>query len=346
MSDILKLISNSGLDLNKSAHYAAILGETPSKGAKSPVLWNASFQGLGMSGEMHPMDVVPAKLSEVVDALREDRRFIGGAVTMPFKIDILPFMDKLEPEATAIGAVNCIYRGEDGRTLVGANTDGAGALLSLTRKFGELANANVLLLGAGGASLAVAAYVGKALGRDGLLQVSNRNQAHADYLVSRVSSVCPVRSISWPPPAALAPDLDVIINCSAVGFEAVKQDGKGFYCLKFFTPLGLVPHQLRAPYGLGAIKEFARIAADDIALNIRQTVQFLAATRDVLVFDVVYQPRETLLLALSELMGLRTLSGVGMNLEQAVIAFDKATSAAGVRSANRDEVRRLMAEVW
>ena len=51
------------------------------------------------------------------------------------------------------------------------------------------------------------------------------------------------------------------------------------------------------------------------------------------------------LLYLSDLIGLKTLSGKMMNLEQAVIAFDKTTSATGLRDTNQSEVRKYMKEV-
>ena len=63
---------------------------------------------------------------------------------------------------------------------------------------------------------------------------------------------------------------------------------------------------------------------------------------NLLVFDIVYQPLTTCFLFLSDLCGHKTLSGKGMNLEQAVIAFDKTTSANGKRKPDQNEVRKYM----
>jgi shikimate dehydrogenase len=68
------------------------------------------------------MDVVPADLPEVIEELRCDPRFLGGAVAVLYKQEILRFLDELEDEAGAIGAVNCLYR--SGGRLIGANADG------------------------------------------------------------------------------------------------------------------------------------------------------------------------------------------------------------------------------
>ena len=71
----------------------------------------------------------------------------------------------------------------------------------------------------------------------------------------------------------------------------------------------------------------------------------MSQCKNTMVFDVIYQPRTTYLLFLSDLLGLKTLSGKKMNLEQAVIAFDKTTSATGLRNSDQDEVRKLMEKV-
>lgn len=346
MKPVTECIGNALPDLGATGAYAAILGESPSRGAKSPVLWNAAFRGLGLSGVMHPMDVAPGELAGAVQALRADRRYIGGAVTMPYKIDIVALLDELEPEAEAIGAVNCVYRGRDGRSLVGANTDGAGALWSLAGEFGELAGARVLLLGAGGAACAVAAYVARAVGPQGRLVLCNRDAAKAEALAARVGGFCPVEVAPWPVTPALAPGLDVLVNCTVLGFETLRSDADGAYSLRWFTPLAAVDASARVAPGPGAVRRHAVAAAQAIADNASKSIEFLGALDRALVFDIVYQPRQTFLLRLAELMELRTLGGVAMNLEQAVIAFDKATAAAGLRRADASEIRPIMAEVW
>ena len=44
MSNLKSLIENKNIQLGKSKYFSAIIGETPSKGAKSPILWNAAFK--------------------------------------------------------------------------------------------------------------------------------------------------------------------------------------------------------------------------------------------------------------------------------------------------------------
>ena len=342
MNSLNSLIENKNIQLDKTKYFSAIIGESPSKGAKSPTLWNEAFKRINFPAFMHPIDILPKNLGKLIKTLRLDNRFIGGAVTMPYKIDILKLLDHVDDNAKVIGAVNCIYRDNDGG-LIGTNTDGAGALWSLKSFYGDLTGAKVLLLGAGGAALAVATYISKSLGKKGKLFISNRSKKKLLILKKKLSkNACGVDLLSWPPPIEKAKEVDVIINCTSIGFENLKKDKKGIYSLKLFTPLGDINNTIRVSESDNPLKNYAYKAAKDISKNIIQTTRFLSKCNNTMVFDIIYQPNITYLLYLSDLLGLKTLSGKEMNLEQAVIAFDKTTSAKGLRNSDQDEVRELM----
>jgi shikimate dehydrogenase len=347
MPSVLDVIENKDVNLHQTEYYAAIIGESPSQGAKSPTLWNAAFKGLELSGMMHPMDVRSERLANVVALLRKDTQFIGGAVTMPYKIQIIPYLDGCEPEAEAIGAVNCIYR-EKGK-LIGANTDGAGALWSLRESMPEsIEGKSALMIGTGGAGFAVAAYLASALGSQGQLTLTNRSSETRDRLAEKLKGRCKIEVGDWP----LAPDqikgTDILVNCSSVGFETTKKDERGAYNLRFYTPLGPVDDSIRIQAAEGAEKRYLMEAAQAIKRNYGHSLDVLTAANDPFVFDIIYQPKETLLLFLSRLLGYRTLNGVPMNLEQAVIAFAKATTAVaiGIARPDNNSIRNLMSTVW
>lgn len=77
--------------------------------------------------------------------------FTGINVTIPYKKDVIPFLDELSPMAQRMGAVNTIVRREDG-TLFGHNTDYFG-FSDLVRRSGiQVREKKVLVLGSGGAS--------------------------------------------------------------------------------------------------------------------------------------------------------------------------------------------------
>lgn len=194
-----------------TAQYAAILGATPSKGARSPLLWNAAFKVAGIDAMMYPMDTTPDHLGAVVAALKADPRFVGGAVAVPHKQAVGAFLDRLEPEAARIGAVNAIYR--DGDALVGANTDGAGALSQIEILVGGadvLKTKRATLIGLGGAGLAVAAYLA---GRTASLTVANRTRATADAASQKLGAV----AVDYPLSPEVLEATDLLVNATTVG---------------------------------------------------------------------------------------------------------------------------------
>lgn len=316
MSDLLELLGNAP-DLGASARYAGILGERPSRGARSPLLWNAVFEAEELDIRFHPFDVTVERLADVVGALKADPCFIGGSVTIPHKTAILPLLDRVEPLAEKIGAVNALYR--DGDALVGANTDGAGALHSVLVVLGDdrLGARKVVQAGVGGAGLAVAAYLADSLDGGELLLV-NRDRTRAEALAERLGAS--VRAIDFPPTPDDLDGADLVVNCTSLGFATPGDEG--------------VPRPTRAMTPLGP--------TTDITENVAASVAALHPTKpDALVFDIVYQPRDTMLLTLAAALGRRTLDGLAMNREQAVIAFAKAVPD----GPDADRIRAVMAAV-
>jgi len=93
--------------------------------------------------------------------------FTGINVTIPYKKDVIPFLDELSPAAQKMGAVNTIVRRKDG-TLYGHNTDCFG-FASMVKKSGlDVAGKKVLVLGSGGASNTVVAVLTE-LGADAVV---------------------------------------------------------------------------------------------------------------------------------------------------------------------------------
>lgn len=342
--NIINFIENKNISLNEYKYYAAILGLSPSKGARSPKLWNAAFKGLNFPSFMYPLDVLPENLGNLIKCLREDDTFLGGSIAVPYKTDIIQHLDDIDSEAKAIGAVNCIYRDRN-KKLIGTNTDGAGALWSLQSNYGDLNGAKILILGAGGSAAAVAVYIGRAIGNNGKIYISNRTQEKTDQLIQRLSNICSVSSLTWPLSIDKTYEIDIIINCTSIGSDTTIKDQKGFYSLKFYTPIGKIKEDMRVSQLENLEREYVSKASKYMTDNFFETNNFLCQHKKLLIFDIVYQPELTSLLFISNLIGHKILSGSGMNLEQAVIAFDKATSATGERKPNQNEVRKYMVDI-
>lgn len=135
------------------------------------------------------------------------REFNAINVTIPYKQDVIPFLDEISDTAKRIGAVNTIVN-RNGR-LYGDNTDFAG-MLALAKHIGvDMKGRKVLILGTGGASKtghALAEYMG----------------AQSVYYVSRSGKD---GSISYEQAVTEHGDAQIIINATPVGMFP-KQDGR------------------------------------------------------------------------------------------------------------------------
>jgi shikimate dehydrogenase len=340
-NSFLRGVSNrASLDLHSTHHYAAILGAAPSKGARSPTLWNRAFKALNISAVMHPMDVASADLPEVVEDLRGDPRFLGGAVAVPYKQEILRTLDDLEDEAHAIGAVNCLYRRGD--QLVGANTDGAAALMSIRRLVPELSGAIVVLLGIGGAGRAVAAYLARAIGPSGTLVLANRTPGKEAF-VEHLRPYCRNEILStWPVPQEVLANADLIVNATSIGSELTHiRDGRA-HVLLAYTPLAPIGAIIPVVSEENLVNRFADANFEAIATHIEQSWRALHDVNRAAVFDIVYQPAQSILLTLARARGLRSLGGEMMNLEQAIISFQKAVTPVTSDCPEIDLIQRAM----
>jgi shikimate dehydrogenase len=193
--------------------YAGILGSRPSMGARSPLLWNAAFQAHQLSARMFPLDVKESNLTKLLEVLSIDSHFLGGAIAMPYKEKVASWLGKkITPEARKIGAVNCLYRDSEG-SLIGANTDGEAALLSMENYFGSVNEKKILLIGLGGAGKAVATYVASVIG-EGCLFISNRTPEIGSFDAKFGPSV---KWQEWSSLNSILPEIDLLINCTSVG---------------------------------------------------------------------------------------------------------------------------------
>ncbi|MGE5952844.1 MAG: shikimate dehydrogenase family protein [Qipengyuania vulgaris] len=136
--------------------YAEVIGD-PIVQSKSPAIHGFWLEKLGLEADYRAHHVTAEGLTEYIAARREDTDWRGCNVTMPHKQAVLALVDRLEPLAKRVGAVNTIQRAKDGK-LVGRNTDVAGFLEPLRdclRKQHYFRMARVL--GTGGAARAIVA---------------------------------------------------------------------------------------------------------------------------------------------------------------------------------------------
>ncbi len=169
----------------------------------------------------------------------------GANVTIPYKIDVMKFLDRIAPEAERIGAINTIAFTEDG--LVGYNTDYYGFGLTLKQAGIEVEGKSAVILGPGGAAKAVLEY----LCDNGVSEVTfvSRNPEGAAKKVNgrSVISYCELEAME---------KKDIIINC---------------------TPCGMHPATDASPVSREVVEKFS--AAVDLIYNPAETL-FLRHARE------------------------------------------------------------------
>lgn len=104
----------------------------------------------------YEFDLCPLSKDEFHDFMKQ-RNFQAINVTIPYKKDVIPYLDDMDEQAKAIGAVNTIVQ-KDGK-LIGHNTDFSGFLYMVTHHNIDMKNKKVLIIGNGGASKAIQAVV-------------------------------------------------------------------------------------------------------------------------------------------------------------------------------------------
>jgi shikimate dehydrogenase len=205
----ISLIENQ-IDISHLDQYAAIIGECPSKGARSPKLWNAVFEFEKRNCKMLPLDVKKENIINLLNNLNNDKEFIGGAIAVPYKEVIAKWLGgNITPEAKKIGAVNCLYRNSDG-LLNGTNTDGEASLVTFKDKFGSLENKSVMVLGVGGAGRAVSSYFSSSSINTIIVSRCESDKQYANKIGAEWCS--------WNEVDNYIRDVDVLINCSSIGF--------------------------------------------------------------------------------------------------------------------------------
>jgi shikimate dehydrogenase len=141
--------------------------------------------------------------------------FRGFNLTIPHKVAILRYMDRLTGAAEIIGAVNTVIN-EKGK-LTGENTDGKGFIISLKNAGIDVQGRTLTVLGAGGAARAIG--VECALAGAGKIIIINGNESRGGELSKLIAAKTKARSeyVKWAGTAAIPEDTDILVNATPVG---------------------------------------------------------------------------------------------------------------------------------
>ena len=139
------------MKINGYTRLAAVVAN-PIKHSISPFIHNSAFEATNTNGVYLAWEVDAAELAETVANIRRYQMY-GINLSMPYKEQVIPYLDQLSEEACLIGAVNTVVNREG--TLIGYNTDGKGFFKSLPSF--KISRKRLVLLGAGGAAKAILA---------------------------------------------------------------------------------------------------------------------------------------------------------------------------------------------
>ena len=229
----------------------------------SPAFFNKKFADENIDAEYLPFEL--ENIDQLPQVLKEHPTLCGFNVTIPYKLQIMKFLEGMSDEATGINAVNVVKvkRDSNGTPLLyGYNSDVIGFSRSIAPLLGS-SDKKAMVLGTGGASKAII-YALKKLGLDTIS-------------VSRKASE---ESISY---QDITPEImashTVIVNC---------------------TPLGMVGH------GVDQCPD----------------IPYEQLTNKHILYDIVYNPENTLFLQKGSIAGARTKSGYEMWYLQALASWE------------------------
>jgi len=283
--------------INPKTKVYGVIG-WPVEHSLSPVIQNAGFEAVGHDGVYLPLPIPPeyehfkATVGALIDALGLD--FRGASVTIPHKENLLRFVrergGRCDRLTERIGAANTLMVGSAGG-LECVNTDCPAAMQGLTAGMNidqkDLAGKKVAVIGAGGAARAIVIGLVDA---GALVTVFNRDQERARKLVED-AAVAPEAASGGETASASVGDPDALTR-------------GGFDVYINCTPIGMAggpaPHESPLP---------ANVPLDENAT----------------VFDTVYTPARTPLIAEAEARGARVISGMDMFIRQAAMQFERWT---------------------
>ena len=204
------------MSVSGKTKVCGIIGD-PIEHTMSPVMHNAAFQKLGLDFVYLPFRVKKEALSGAVDGVRT-LNIKGLNVTIPHKVAIIPFLDKLDPLAEKIGAINTIVN--DGGVLTGYNTDATGFLQALLDQGVEPEGKTTVILGAGGASRAISFILAE---RGAHLVILNRQLARAEDLAQWITQVfekdITALTLGEENLAKVLAKADILVNTTSVGMN-------------------------------------------------------------------------------------------------------------------------------
>ena len=187
----------------------------PIEHSMSPIMHNAALKDLSLDYVYVAFNIPPNDLKKAVLGFKMFS-IKGINVTIPHKENIIPYLDEIDPLAEKIGAVNTIKN--EGKYLIGKNTDASGAKKALLDAGCEITGKKALILGAGGAAKAVSFAISEDLDA---VYIANRTEKRAIKLAKDLTNKTTIKAVgknmSINTLKNLVNDVDILINTTPLG---------------------------------------------------------------------------------------------------------------------------------
>lgn len=196
-----------------STKVVGLIGE-PVEHSFSPPMHNEAFKTLGLDYVYVPFNVSPDNLKSAIEGANS-LNIQGLNVTIPHKINVIKYLNELDPIAELIGAVNTI----DFKNLKGYNTDGIGCIRAI-EEVTKIKDKNIVVAGAGGAARAIVFYLAKYGAEE--VNILNRNLKKAENLASDLLAsnlISNVNSSDISEISKFISDADILIDTTPIGMH-------------------------------------------------------------------------------------------------------------------------------
>lgn len=196
-----------------STKVVGLIGE-PVEHSFSPPMHNEAFKTLGLDYVYVPFNVSPNNLKSAIEGANS-LNIQGLNVTIPHKINVINYLNELDPIAELIGAVNTI----DFKNLKGYNTDGIGCIRAI-EEVTKIKDKNIVVAGAGGAARAIVFYLAKYGAEE--VNILNRNLKKAENLANDLLAsnlISNVNSSDISEISKFISDADILIDTTPIGMH-------------------------------------------------------------------------------------------------------------------------------
>jgi shikimate dehydrogenase len=254
----------------------------PIKHSQSPIIHNYWLKKYGINCEYTKLEIQEKQLKNLVEEVRNGT-IRGFNVTIPFKQKVVSYLDKIDSSAQNSFAVNTVYK--KGAKVVGANTDGKGFIDSLTKDLNLKFQPRmcVFLIGAGGAAHGIFSELLKK--NVSIIEFTNRTESKARNLVSHFYKK-----------SYVVKDNVKIMN----------------------TSITIRPWSFNPPSPIGLV-------INTSSLGMKKTdkcnIHFELLSPKAFVYDIIYSPKETIIMKEAIRRGISCSNGIYMLIRQAAESF-------------------------